>query len=923
MVLMSLHKKHTNGSLDEIIENEERYRSIVNSSIDMVLVVDSNGKIISWNNSAERNFLYTEKEILGKPLTIIMPERYRDAHIKGLHRVTSTGESKVIGKTVELHGLRKDGSEFPIELSLSSWKTDKETFYGGIIRNITERKNSEVEYKTILRTAMDSFLLVDTRGHILDVNDSYCSLIGYSRDELLNMGVKDVEAEETEELIAQRIQRIMKVGWERFETRHKCKYGRIIDLEASINYSEIGGGKFFIFLRDITERKRTEKIQKKSQQRTQALLELFKKPHGTEEEFIAFAIEETIKLTESELGFIGFIDEHETIMQAHLWSARAMQACAIDNKPVQFSLKEGGLWTEAVKQHQNIIINDYSNPNPYKKGYPSGHVPLYRFIGIPLIRDGRTLLICGLANKNEEFDENDILQVEVFLRSVWDRISKLRAEQALSKSEARLLESQRTAHLGNWEWNVKTNELYWSEENYRIFGLSRDVRLSVEVFLNTVHPDDLKFVQKSIDGALHGKPYDVDMRIIRPDGQERIVNAKGEVCFDGENKPIRMNGTVQDITGRKHGEESLRLFRDLIDKSNDAIYIVDAETGIILDTNEKASSSLGYTRDELLNMHVYDFEVTLPDTFSWKEHVEEVQKEGSLVLEGKHRRKDATIFPVEVSVSFFEYANKSRIVAIVRDITERKKTEEMSRENEHLVYASKAKNDFLSKMSHELRTPLNAVIGFSELLKMKKLGNLTELQESYVDNIRYGGRHLLNVISDILDFSKIDAGKMELVIENISVPETLNQTIVMVEEMANKNNVSIIKELAPELEFIEADKQRFIQILFNLLSNAIKFNRKKGGTVTVTTKTEGDMAKFSVSDTGIGIKEENKNKLFNDFEQLDSGISRKYGGAGLGLVITKKLVELHGGKIWVESEFGVGSTFTFLLPIKANKGENK
>jgi PAS domain S-box-containing protein len=509
----------------------------------------------------------------------------------------------------------------------------------------------------------------------------------------------------------------------------------------------------------------------------------------------------------------------------------------------------------------------------------------------------------------------------IFFATVKDITERKRVEIVIKESEARLSEAQRIAHIGNWEWKIKTNELYWSEETYRICGLSREVRLSVEAFLNAVHPDDLKFVKKSIDDGLHGKPYDVDIRIIRPDGQERIVNAKADVYFDEENKPVRMNGTVQDITERKHGEESLRLFRDLIDKSNDAIFVNDTESGIILDANEKACSSLGYTRYELLNMHVYEFEVTLPDTFSWKEHVKEVQKKGSLVLEGLHKRKDGTTFPIEANVKFHNYGNKSRLVAIVRDISERKKSEEMFLENERLANASKAKSDFLSNMSHELRTPLNAVIGFSELLKMKKFGNLTDKQEGYVDNIRYGGRHLLNLISDILDLSKLDAGKMELVIENISVPETLNQAIVMVEEMGNKTNVTLKKELDLELAFIEVDKQRFIQILFNLLSNAVKFNRKEGGAVTITTEREGDMAKFSVSDTGIGIKEEDKNKLFIDFEQLDSGISRKYGGTGLGLAITKKLVELHGGKIWVDSEFGVGSTFTFSLPIKAKKTE--
>jgi len=221
-------------------------------------------------------------------------------------------------------------------------------------------------------------------------------------------------------------------------------------------------------------------------------------------------------------------------------------------------------------------------------------------------------------------------------------------------------------------------------------------------------------------------------------------------------------------------------------------------------------------------------------------------------------------------------------------------------------------------MSHELRTPLNAIIGFSELLKMKIHGNMSEKQESYVDNIRYGSKHLLNLISDILDLSKVEAGKMDLIIEKISVSETINEVLNLINENAAKNRIKIKKEFDPQLEFMEVDKLRIKQILFNLLSNAVKFSKQEGGTVTVTTKKEDDMAKISVSDTGIGIREEDMNKLFNEFHQLDSGITRKYGGFGLGLAITNKLVELHGGKMMVESKYGYGSTFTFLLPLKAN-----
>jgi signal transduction histidine kinase len=217
-------------------------------------------------------------------------------------------------------------------------------------------------------------------------------------------------------------------------------------------------------------------------------------------------------------------------------------------------------------------------------------------------------------------------------------------------------------------------------------------------------------------------------------------------------------------------------------------------------------------------------------------------------------------------------------------------------------------------MNHELRTPLTSIIGFSELLKDKAIvGELNEKQEHLVDKVLSNSDHLLELINDFLDLSKIEAGKTELVIEEFSVPAAIDEAVTLIKEIAAKRNITFRNELEP-LD-IKADKRRFKQIILNLLNNAVKFSKPGGGIVTIAAKKSGDMAQISVSDTGIGIKKEDLERLFWAFEQLDSGNSRKYGGTGLGLTISKRLVELHGGTIRVESKYGEGSTFSILLPI--------
>ncbi|VVB92676.1 Methanogenesis regulatory histidine kinase FilI [uncultured archaeon] len=376
---------------------------------------------------------------------------------------------------------------------------------------------------------------------------------------------------------------------------------------------------------------------------------------------------------------------------------------------------------------------------------------------------------------------------------------------------------------------------------------------------------------------------------------------------------------------RKSAEDRLRFQGQIIETMSEGVYLIRAADGVIVYANPKFEKMFGYEKDELIGKHVSLVNAPTekrPDETA-KEIIKALDETGEWSGEVLNIKKDGTKFWCRANVSTFEHPEYGKVwISVHTDITERKKAEELRLENLRLEAADKAKSEFLANMSHELRTPLNASIGFSELLKQGMAGELSEKQEHFVDNILTSNQFLLTLINDILDLSKIEAGKIELAPESMSVPVTIKETLSLIKEKAMKHKVLLKTEFDPELEFIAADKQRFKQILFNLLDNAVKFSQEEGGTVTVTAKKDGDMAKISVSDTGIGIKEENIGRLFRKFEQLESGISKKYGGTGLGLAITKQLVELHGGKIRVESRYGEGSTFTFLLPLKAKRSDS-
>ena len=240
---------------------------------------------------------------------------------------------------------------------------------------------------------------------------------------------------------------------------------------------------------------------------------------------------------------------------------------------------------------------------------------------------------------------------------------------------------------------------------------------------------------------------------------------------------------------------------------------------------------------------------------------------------------------------------------------------EIEDKGRQLEEANQHKSEFLASVSHELRTPLNAIIGFSEVMLERLFGEVNEKQEEYLNDILSSGRHLLSLINDILDLAKIEAGRMELELGAFDVPQAIDNTLMLVRERAMRRGITLERSVEPRLGEINGDERKVKQVLLNLLSNAVKFT-PEGGRIEVRAVVADGTVEISVSDTGVGIAPEDHEAVFEEFRQVGSDYARRHEGTGLGLALARRFVELHGGRIWVKSQVGQGSTFTFAIPMR-------
>jgi PAS domain S-box-containing protein len=366
-------------------------------------------------------------------------------------------------------------------------------------------------------------------------------------------------------------------------------------------------------------------------------------------------------------------------------------------------------------------------------------------------------------------------------------------------------------------------------------------------------------------------------------------------------------------------------YRQLVENANSIILRMDTK-GNVTFFNKYAEHFFGFSQAEILGKNVIGTIVASTDSSGrdLKAMIDDIVVNPFRYVENKNEnmlRNGERVWIAWTNKAVLDEDGRVRgVFSIGNNITKLKQAEEeILKAKEAAESANKAKSSFLANMSHELRTPLNAIIGFSELVKDENVGALNDKQKEYLGYVWESGKHLLSLLNDILDLSKVEAGKMELEFAEFDLNELFKKSLAFVSDKALKKAVTLLTDIKEGIRFVRADERKIKQVVFNLVSNAMKFTPDGGKVGIEARKTDDNQILVCVWDTGIGIEAKDSHKVFSEFEQITSDYSRQYTGTGLGLPLSKKFIELHGGLMWFESKGkDKGSRFYFTLPLNAD-----
>ncbi|HEX4005827.1 MAG TPA: PAS domain S-box protein [Acidobacteriaceae bacterium] len=511
-------------------------------------------------------------------------------------------------------------------------------------------------------------------------------------------------------------------------------------------------------------------------------------------------------------------------------------------------------------------------------------------------------------------------------------ITEQKEQEEVSERQAKLLDQAYEPIIVR---DHRDRVVYWNKGAERLYGWTTAEakgRVTHEL-LQTTFPEPVEEIVQRLESDGHWEGEVVHRT--RAGEKVSVLSRWIRELGVAQSHVLETNVDLSERQQRLMLEEQSRLerrFRQLLEAAPDAIVEVSADGAIVL-VNRVAEEMFGYQRDELLGRSVDSLvpDAVRPDHHRHRDSYLGHPRTRSMGsgLELHARRRDGTLFPVEISLSPIQTESGMHVTAVIRDVTERKRSEqevrkleqkytaELEARNREIERANRLKSEFLASMSHELRTPLHTIIGFTELLQEGHEGPLTEAQQRFLSHIHRDSGHLLELINDVLDLSKIEAGGMVLRRESYPLRRSIEEALSAIRPGAAVKGIAIDDRGYAEC-LVNADPLRVKEMLYNLLSNAVKFT-PAGGKVTIEAMEETGFAHISVVDTGIGIPAEEQENIFDKFYQVGNAASGVREGTGLGLSITKELVQMHGGWMEVSSARGKGSRFTFTLPISMNE----
>lgn len=765
--------------------------------------------------------------------------------------------------------------------------------------------------------------ILNSKGEFIFVNNSFVKTLGYEKEEVKDQRITDYlhpqfKEESVKEILG------LKPGQHLHDYtlvfRNKLK--KRVYLLGDIHFSQLSDDmKVYRFiLRDITQRRRAEAAQNlyfaiaQSNLNTRSLEDFLAQVHLNLKKNI-YANNFFVAVfdnSDSSINFPYHVDEFfdtgQNYMKRHLGNG-LIEYSLLQKKPLVLNKEE----LEELIEREKLFI--------YESILPAVQIL------VPLKVNEEVIGVIGIKSYSDEnkFSSNDLELLQFVSGQIAMTMERKRAEADLELQTARLKALfDSSSHL---LWTVNTRRQLSSMNSnyynivYNELGEAPKINSSIERYgWKLFHPDDKPMMREKYNLAFSGEPQYFELHWGQKNGGPDWYEFHLNPIISGENGEVEeVSGIARNITENKKAlldlQKSENKFRNIIESFIDIYYRSDLAGNITM-ISPSVYKHTGYTEEEVIHQKVDQF---FEDVVDSSKNIKTLLKAGNITnYEVRVKRKDGSIrqFMLNIRMIKNEKGNPIEVEGVARDVTELlRSAEELKIAKEEAEHLLRVKEQFLANMSHEIRTPMNGIIGMIDVLNETELDRT---QKDYVNTIRNSSETLLTILNDILDLSKLEAGKMNIEKRPFDLKEMLKNLVALFKQKAAETNNLLKFEWDARVNpFIVGDQIRLLQILSNLTSNAIKFTQNGSITVRITLEDQQgtlQTLKFEVVDTGIGISEENQKKLFNSFQQLDISTKKAFGGTGLGLVISKQLVETMGGEISLSSLLGEGSNFWFTLP---------